>query len=143
MKSEHLERIELNGEHPVVRRVAEFLGGPGMKEEVEFMLDIIQHPEKGSFADRQDELSTVCPDLVDLGRRRRTSAKATLEKLENQDIEMGLLDYMRAETSFERAARQYQRYEDRVMSGAGSRSSGSIARSSRGSSPRRRSPAAE
>ena len=46
-------------------------------------------------------------------------AKATLEKLENQDIEIGLLQYMRAENAFERAARQYQRYEDRVMSGAG------------------------
>lgn len=118
MKSEHLERIVLNGEHPVVRRVAEFLGGPGMKEEVEFMLDIIQHPEKGSFADRQDELSTVCPDLS-IWEAPTNEAKATLEKLENQDIEMGLLYYMRAEKSFERAARQYQRYEDRVMSGAG------------------------
>ena len=117
-KSEHLERIKLNGDHPVVRRVAEFLGGPSMTEEVEFMLDIIQHPEKGSFEDRQDELSTVCPD-PDIWYGPEIGAKATLDKLENQDIEMGLLQYMRTEASFERAARQYQRYEDRVMKGAG------------------------
>ncbi len=118
LKSEHLERIKLNSDHPVVRRVAEFLGGPSMTEEVEFMLDIIQHPEKGSFEDRQDELSTVCPD-PDIWYGPEIGAKATLDKLENQDIEMGLLQYMRTEASFERAARQYQRYEDRVMKGAG------------------------
>ena len=82
------------------------------------MLDIIQHPEKGSFEDRQDELSTVCPDPVDLGRRPRSARKRRSRSSRTRTSRWASLHYMRAETSFERAARQYQRYEDRVMSGA-------------------------
>ncbi|HEX4520082.1 MAG TPA: hypothetical protein VH063_10935, partial [Gaiellaceae bacterium] len=116
---EHQNRIEKNHDHPVVRRVAEALGGgPDMVALAELLIDTREHPEKGTFAERQEELSNECPEL-DIWTEPKMASQAALEKLNDQELEVGLLAYMRAQNSFDRAARRFERYEDRVMKGAG------------------------
>jgi hypothetical protein len=55
LEIEHKDRIEKNHDHPVVRRVAEALGGENeLKAYAELLIDIKKHPEKGTLEERQD-----------------------------------------------------------------------------------------
>ena len=131
MKSEHLERIVgINGEHPVVRRVAgvhSATPGARFREKVEFMVDILQHPQKRmNCADRQDELSTVCPDLYDLGRaggRGRGHRNREAREAQGHRVEMLPLHAGRRCVRARRAAVPALRGSRHVGRGA-SRSSG-------------------
>jgi hypothetical protein len=119
LELEHKERIEKNKDHPVVRRVAEFFGGSNdFVAYAELLADIQKHPEKGTLEEREDELASDCPDL-DIWTETKISAKAAGQKLNELDLELGLLAYMRAQAAFDKAAHRFLRYENRVMKGAG------------------------
>ena len=117
MSVEHRLRIEANKDHPVVRRIAEFLGGG---DEIEAMVallkEIEEHPERGTWEERQEELSTECPsmEIWDEPQKAANEARTTID----EDFEIGAIAYMRAEAALDKAARRFQRYEERVMKGA-------------------------
>ncbi len=118
MYLEHKERIEKNKDHPVVRRIAEFLGGGNEIEAMlELMKEVDEHPERGNWEERQEELSSDCPD-IEIWDTPRAEAKQAYELL-GEDFELGAIAVMRAEAALDKAARRFQKYEARVMKGAG------------------------
>lgn len=114
----HEERSDKNRKHPVVRRIAQALGGPSMLEIASVMIDAQQHPEKGALEDRLQELEAPYPVLAiwDTPRRHIEEARKALRE---GGSEIALLAVFRAQRSVSGAVGQFVRYEERVMSGAG------------------------
>ena len=118
LEIEHKDRIDKNKDHPVVRRIAEFLGDDSLAAWVELAMDVKKHPEKGTFEERQDELANDCPDL-EIWNEAKADVTLAEKLLNDLELELGLLAYMRAQAAFDKAAHRFIRYENTVMKGAG------------------------
>ena len=118
LEIEHKDRIDKNKDHPVVRRIAEFLGDDSLAALVELAMDVKKHPEKGTFEERQDELANDCPDL-EIWNEAKADVTLAEKLLNDLELELGLLAYMRAQAAFDKAAHRFIRYENTVMKGAG------------------------
>lgn len=114
----HKERSDKNRDQPIVRRVAQFLGGPSMVDVANIMIDAKQNPGKGKLEDRLKELEAPYPRLA-IWDTPRSHIEEGRRALSEAGTEIALLAVMRAERSVTGAATQLLRYEERVMSGAG------------------------
>ncbi len=114
----HKERSDKNRDQPIVRRVAQFLGGPSMIDVANTMIDAKQNPGKGKLEDRLKELEAPYPRLA-IWDTPRSHIEEGRKAPRESGTEIALLAVMRAERSVTSAATQFARYEERVLSGAG------------------------
>src|SRR5262249_28029544 len=83
---------------------------------LELAKEVQEHPERGTWEEHQEELSTECPP-IEIWEEPQKSLDEARTMLDD-DFEIGAIAYMRAEAALDKAARRYQRYEERVMKGA-------------------------
>jgi hypothetical protein len=115
---EHQDLQARGKTHPVVKATAEFLGGPSFIEIREVYADAKKHPEKGTLEERMAELEAPEPPL-DIWQEPKAGAKQAGELLHSREVNLAGLGFMRAQRSAAIAFGAYQRYEQRVMKGAG------------------------
>jgi hypothetical protein len=117
-EAEHQDLQARGKTHPVVKATAEFLGGPSISEISEVIIDAKNHPEKGTLEARLAELEAPEPPL-DIWREPKLHAKQAQELLHKREVTLASLGLVRAQHSAAIAFGAYQRYEQRVMKGAG------------------------
>lgn len=115
---EHQDLQARGKTHPVVKATAEFLGGPSIIEIQEVIVDAKKHPEKGTLEARLAELQAPEPPL-DIWQEPKAGAKQAAELLAKREVNLAGLGLMRAQRSAALAFGAYERYEQRVMKGAG------------------------
>jgi hypothetical protein len=104
--------------HPVVKATAEFLGGPSIAEISEVILDAKKHPEKGTLEARLAELQAPEPPL-EIWRDPTLDVKQATALLNKREVTLAAVGLVRAQHSAGIAFGAYERYEQRVMKGAG------------------------
>jgi hypothetical protein len=118
IKKDHFERSKLNKEHGIVRHISEAFGGADMADYLEVLLDVKRHPDHGTLEQRLAELENPYPSVTMWEVPEGQLAQAQ-KFLENGDFDLAMIGFMQASGSAEKATERYQRYEEKVMKGAG------------------------
>jgi hypothetical protein len=118
IKKDHYERSKLNEEHGVVRHIAEALGGDDLGDLMKAVIEAKKHPENGTLEQQLAELENPYPSvrMWDVPEGQLAQAHEFLAK---GDFDLAMLSFMQASGSAEKATERYQRYEAKVMKGAG------------------------
>jgi hypothetical protein len=118
IRNDHYERSALNAKHGIIRRISESLGGASMSDYMELLQEAQKHPERGSLEEQMQALEAPYPSVKiwEAPEKQLAEANAFLQK---GDFDLALLSFMQASNTSQGAAQQYQRYEEKVMKGAG------------------------
>ena len=115
---EHRDLQARGKEHPIVKTAAEILGGPSITECVDLMIDVHKHPEKGTLEERQVELEAPEPPL-DIWEEPKREVKKVNDLVGQHHFKLAATTLAEAQRSAAVAFASYERYEHRVMKGAG------------------------
>jgi hypothetical protein len=115
---EHQDLQARGKEHPIVKTAAEILGGPSVAEVMAVMVDLHKHPEKGTLEQRKEELEAPEPPL-DIWKEPKLELKKVNELVAQHHFKLAASTLAQAQRSAAVAFASYERYERRVMKGAG------------------------
>ena len=118
VSAQHQERSDKNAEHPIVRRVAESLGGPSVGDIAKAYVEALENPEKGSPEQVLEQLAAPYPSAKGWREPRAQLALAGRALREGQ-LEVALWAFASAEAKAIDMAQRFHRYETKVTRGAG------------------------
>jgi hypothetical protein len=115
---EHKDLQARGQSHPIVKKTAEFLGGPSITDVQDLVADAKKHPEKGTLEARLAELQAPEPPL-DIWQEPMRQANEASALVARREVTLAGLGLVRAQHSAAIAFGAYERYELWVMKGAG------------------------
>jgi hypothetical protein len=116
--ADHKDLSRRNREHKIVRKLSEWVGGPGVGDIVRAIEDAKLHPEKGSVEERMRQVRAPYPSIHQW-EQPRTHADRAQTLLNEGKYELAVAVYAMAQHEAVAAGEELARYEKKVFGGAG------------------------